>query len=67
MRNFCERLDRMTRRELLTARGVMRHRYRRFVADDRPGETDDEAWHCVLALMEIEKRLCSVDDTCLPS
>ena len=57
----------MTKRELLNARGVMRHRYRNFVARGRPGEDDEDAWHCVLALMEIEKRLCSVDDTCLPS
>jgi hypothetical protein len=61
MENFCRMLDRMTKRELETARGVMRERYARFVARDRPGEDDEAAWNCVLAMMEIEKRICSAD------
>jgi len=61
MRKFCAMLDRMTKRELETARKVMRERYARFVARDRPGEDDDAAWNCVLAMLEIEKRICSAN------
>ena len=61
MRKFCRMLDRMTKRELETARTVMRERYARFVARDRPGEDDDDAWNCVIAMIEIEKRICSAD------
>ena len=62
MARFCAMLDRMTRRELIKARDVMRERYARFVALDLPGEDDEQAWYCVLAMMEIERRICVADD-----
>ena len=61
MANFCRMLDRMNKRELHTARTVMRERYARFVARDRDPADDDSAWNCVIALMEIERRIAACD------
>jgi len=57
MTAFCARLDRMTAAQLRDEQRWLRAQYEYFVAHDRPAESDDEAWNCVIALIEIQKRM----------